>query len=560
MLQKLLIKNFAIIENTSLEFCQGFNVLIGETGAGKSIVLDALKFVLGAKAQREDIRNGENEIFVKATFVDVGQSTINKLKELDIECDDVLLISRTYNIDGKSSVKVNGEVVSVSMLREIGETLYDMFGQHDSIELLNIKNHLKLLDSFDNEMLVKDKENIKSLLSNLKSLQSQINEIGGTGEDRERTLDLLKYQIDEIKNANLSVGEDEQLDNQISKLSNAEKISSALNISLNSLNSAEISNALSSMSSILSYSPEISSAYDRLKSVEIELEDIEQSMQEVLSSLEFSEQDLDNLVLRQEQIKSLKRKYGSTIDEILTYLKNAETKYDNILNAESTLAKLDAEKQKVNSSLYDASLSLHEKRVKIAKALEKQVFQQLADLKMENTTFKVSFKPISESADNVYTVDGLDKVEFLFSANKGEAEKSLSKTISGGEMSRFMLAIKTVLGTKDDVKTLVFDEIDSGVSGEVGYKVGEKLYSLSTSSQVICITHLPQVTALADRHIYIHKEVENGKTKSCAKVLEKDDLIKYLSTLLGGYDSETSKLHAKELLDLASAKKGDLNK
>ena len=560
MLQKLTIKNFAIIENSSLEFNRGFNVLIGETGAGKSIILDALKFVLGAKAQKEDIRNGEEELFVKATFTDLQESTIKTLSAFDIECDDVLIISRSYNMDGKSSCKINGEIVSVSMLRQLGETLYDMYGQHDNVELLNTKNHLKLLDGYDSQNLVPEKERIKSLLDSLKKVNEQIAQIGGKGEDRERTLDLLKYQIDEIENSNLYIGEDEKLDSQIVTLSNAEKISSALSSSLENLTANRLGIALSALATISQYNDKVSKIHDRLESIEIELEDIQSDLKELLLSLEFSQNDLDDIVERQERIKSLKRKYGSTIEGILTFLSNAQNRYDNILNSEKVILKLDKEKEDLNSELYKNSITLHQKRMEIAKLLEQNVIKQLADLKMKNTTFKVHFDEMPSGIDNTYTLDGLDKVEFLFSANKGETEKSLSKTISGGEMSRFMLALKTVLGTKDDPKTLVFDEIDSGVSGEIGYKVGEKLYSLSLSSQILCITHLPQVTALADNHILVYKNVVDGKTISEIKTLSKEELVKYLSTLLGGYDSETSKLHAEELLEMAKHRKLDLNK
>lgn len=560
MLQKLTIKNFAIIENSSLEFHQGFNVLIGETGAGKSIILDALKFVLGAKAQKEYIRNGEQELLVKATFIDLQKTTIKKLKMLDVECDDVLLISRSYNLEGKSICKINGEIISISMLKQIGESLYDIYGQHENVELLNTKNHLKLLDSFGAEILKEDKEQIKILLNTLNDLNQQISEIGGTAEDRERTLDLLKYQIEEIENSNLFIGEDDKLDDQINTLSNSEKITYAISSSLENISSNRIGGAISALAPVSNFNSAISQVNERLQSVEIELEDIQSVLKDLLSTMEFSQQELDNLVSRQEIIKSLKRKYGSTIEKILSYLSETQKKYDNILNSEKVLSKLNKEKEDILSQLFKTSLSLHNKRKDMAKVLEQRVIRELDDLKMKNTTFKVHFDSIKMAANNEYTLDGLDKVEFLFSANQGEIEKSLTKTISGGELSRFMLAIKTVLGSKDDVKTLVFDEIDSGVSGEIGYKVGEKLYALSLSSQIICITHLPQVTALADNHIFVYKKVIDGKTFSEIKVLSNDDLIKYLSTLLGGYNSETSKLHAEELLNLAKNKKLDLNK
>ncbi len=555
MLQKLSIKNFAIIEDVSLEFCQGFNVLVGETGAGKTIILKALQFVLGNKAQKEDIRNNSSSMSVKATFVDVNDTITNKLRDFDIECDGVLIVSRSYDVDGKSSCKINGETVTVGMLKQIADLLYDIYGQHDNVELLNSKNHLVLLDSFDEANLNPVKEEISKLLVQLKDINSKINQIGGVGEERERTLDLLRYQIDEISNASVKIGEDEELDNQISTLSNAEKITSSLNQALQSIASSNLEPALTNLSSISNYSQSLEQIYERFKSVIIEINDIQTTLSEMLNSANFTSVDLDNLVARQELIKKLKKKYGPKIEDVLNFLNSAQQQYDNILNCEKVLEQLSLQKNVILSNLHTESMKLHELRKNIASNLEQKVQLELSDLKMQNTIFKVNFKQLPSVIDCNYTKDGLDEVEFLFSANKGESEKKLTKAISGGEMSRFMLALKTVLRHKNDVATLIFDEIDSGVSGEIGFKVGCKLDSLANYTQIICITHLPQVTALADRFIYVYKEVENDITVSHVKYLDDEQIISYLSTLLGGYDSQTSKMHAKELLEKSRKQK-----
>lgn len=560
MLQTLSIKNFAIIESTSLSFNLGFNVLIGETGAGKSIILDALNFVLGAKPNKDDIRNGETEMSVKAVFGDIKKQVIEKLNEFQIDYDDLLIISRSFNSDGKSSCSINGEPVTVGMLKQIGTLLMDMYGQHESLDLLNTKNHLKMIDSYKPETLAKEKDEIKNLLTKLKDVQEQMNKLGGEGEDRERIIDILNYQINEIEQANLKVGEDLELTNQIATLSNFEKIFSSLGQSYNSINSSDLSQALSNLQYAGNFDNNIKLLSDRLSSCLIDLEDISMSIKEYLSNVNFSEHEIDSLTERLETIKTLKKKYGGTIEDVIAYLEKSKQELDNILHSEEILSKLAVQKADIQNQLYNQCVLLHNKRLQISKTIETNVEAELKTLGMNNTKFSISFKELKSLQECAFTQNGIDDVEFLFSANAGEKERSLVKTISGGEMSRFMLALKNVFASTEDVELIIFDEIDSGVSGEIGYKVGQKLATLSNKYQIICITHLPQVTALADCYIYIKKFTENGHTKSVASYLNDEQVIEYLSSLFGSNKSEAGMLHAKELLDRAKSFKHELNK
>lgn len=560
MLETLNIKNFAIIENTSLSFNLGFNVLIGQTGAGKSIVINALKFVLGDKPNKDNIRTGENEMYVKAVFSNLSQKVNDCLNSFDIACDDVLIISRSFNIEGKSSCKINGETVTVSMLKQIGSLLVDICGQHDGTMLLNSNNHLALLDSYAKDSLLKDKEKLSELLSKKKEIEKEILSLGGDDKDRERTLDLLDYQIKEIENANLKEGEDEQLENDIQVMSNHEKISNALEITYSGLSNDNLYQALSNLELAGKYDNKLLEYAERLKSVFIEFEDISSSINEYMSNMSFSENELDNLTLRLENIKSLKKKYGDTIEDVLNYLDECKTKYENIQNSEELLVKLQSQKVDIIKELYNVCVKIHNTRIKVAKEIEAKVEKELATLGMKNTKFTIMFNQLPDIENAQFTTSGFDTIEFMFSANAGEQQRSLVKTISGGELSRFMLAIKNVFASCEDTNLLIFDEIDSGVSGEVGYLVGQKLAILSKTYQIICITHLPQVTALADNYIYISKQVEGEHTKSVASYLTTEQLASYLVTLFGSKESTAGLEHAKELITSARKFKENLNK
>lgn len=560
MLQSLTIKNFAIIENTSLNFDLGFNVLIGETGAGKSIIFDALRFVLGEKANKDNIRSGCTQLSVKAVFSNLSKNVLDKLSDFQIDCDDVLIVSRTYNTDGKSSCLINGEPVTVAMLKQIGDLMYDIYGQNDGTSLLNVKNHLKIMDMYNAKILEDDKLQIKNQLARYKEIEYKISSIGGQGENRERLIDLLKYQINEIESLNLKNNEDIELEQQINSIANFEKLSSNLENCYTLLSDNNLSTGLNDLESILDYAPTLKECYNRLQSSIIEIDDIKSEIKEYLSNLSSDDVDIDELNERLDKIKFVKKKYGPTIQDVFDFLEKSKNQLDDLLNGEEKLAKLTSQKQKIREELYNSSLSLHKKRVELSKEIETKVQNELKTLGMKNTVFSIKFDILPDIKNAEFTLNGLDKVEFLFSANIGESQKSLSKTISGGEMSRFMLALKNVFNQSDDVSLLVFDEIDSGVSGEIGLKVGQKLALLSKNYQILCITHLAQVTALADKFIYIKKFVENNVTKSVATYLDEKQLLVYLSSLYGSITSDISIMHAQELLNLAKDYKNTLNK
>ncbi len=560
MLKTLTIKNFAIIENTSLSFHLGFNVLIGETGAGKSIILDALNFVLGDKPSKDNIRHGSNELSVKAVFENVSNNIKEKLNEFQIECEDILIISRSFSVEGKSTSLINGEPVTVSMLKQIGNMILDFYGQNESVSILNVKNHLKMLDTYKPTLLISSKEKISKYITTYKELESQIKNIGGKEEDRERTLDLLSYQIKEIENAHIEKDEDEKLAEKIQTLSNFEKISTSLNQCYSALNNNELQSALMNLNIAKVYDNRLLEYDERLNSCLIDIEDISSSIKEYLSNLSFSETELDTITERQEHLKVLKKKYGPTLKDVENYLTKIKEDYDNILNSEEILKNLIFKQNEIRHNLYNECLNLHNLRIKLKTEIEKKVKEELNSLGMKNTKFEISFKDLKSEQECNFTNSGIDDVEFLFSANIGEQQKSLTKTISGGEMSRFMLAIKNVFAQENDVSILVFDEIDSGVSGEIGYKVGQKLATLSKNYQIICITHLAQVTALADKHIFISKVVSNNQTKSVATYLNENQLLEYLSILFGSKSSEIGLMHSKELLNMATEYKQSLNK
>ena len=560
MLDTIVIKNFAIIQSTSIKFDSGFNVLIGNSGAGKSIILDAISFVLGEKANKEIIRNGEQETVVKATFCNLSSEVVSKLDDFGIDCqDDVLVVSRNFNLEGKSTCRINGEIVTVSMLKQIGVLLYDMFGQNESVEVLNTKNHLSMLDAYKTDEVLPLKDKVKDLLNNLSDVKQRIDEIGGQGSNRERLLDLIKYQIDEIEKADLKIGEDEELESKQKVLANYEKISLNLQQCYSSLYGENVGSALSCLDIAKRYDDSLNDLYERLNSCVIELEDITSSISDYMSNMNFSEAEIDNINIRLDNIKQLKKKYGDSIQDIIKYCNEQKDKYDDILNSEEKLKKLDAEKDQIANDLYKICLQLHNVRVKHADEIKIKIEEELKDMGMKNTTMGISFKPIEDIQNCNFTLNGLDQVEFLFSANAGEQQKSLAKVISGGEMSRFMLAVKSVLNSHDN-NLCIFDEIDSGVSGEIGYKVGQKLYKLSKNYQVICITHLPQVTALADKCTLITKVVDDNSTKSVASEINESELIEYLSSLFGSYKSDAGLKHAQELLSQAKDFKLSLNK
>ena len=498
MLQSLSIKNVALIKEIEIDFGKGFNVLVGETGAGKSIIFDSLNFVLGSKADKTLIRYGENLMKVDAIFSFIGQNVKDFLVENDLlEDDGEVMLSRTLFDDMKNVCKINGKSVSLGMLKTVGQMLVDSYSQHESISLLKAKNHLALLDKFGGDEILSIKEKVSESFSKVQAIKKQITDLGGDKFERERTKELLSYQIEELEKAQLQAGEEEELKNKLDMYSSAERINEALSGCEESLEDSSSSvidqiQQCEAMLSSLSSFENINNCRERLTSARYEIEDISQTLKEIKNELSFDEREFERLDRRYDLIRSLIKKYGGSCEKALEYLAQIKEKVNALEDADFLIEKYEKQLEKEEGELSSLAEQLSIKRKKVALDIENRIVAELRELGMKSTVFKSAFTlaPI--------TANGKDEVEFTFSANKGQDVKSLSKTASGGELSRFMLAIKNIFSQIDKTGTLIFDEIDSGISGETGVIVGQKIKNLTKSSQIICITHLPQVASFGD--------------------------------------------------------------
>lgn len=546
MLQTLSIKNVALIKNLSVDFSNGFNVLLGETGAGKSIILDALNFVLGAKADKTLIRYGENEMRVDALFCDLSASNKLALAEFGYEEDEICL-SRTLSSEGKSTVRINGMVATAGILKEVGAILVDSYSQHESVELLKTKHHLGMLDKFGGEQIASQKEIVKKAHQEYNNILKEIASLGGDEFERERTRSLLQYQVDEIENAQLQEGEDEEIGERLKFLNSAEKIFQAVCACLELLSEGSMScvRALQESSSNLAHLSgfsEIDQCKERLDSARYEIEDIAQTLEDIKASTDFDEREFDRLDRRNDLIKSLTKKYGGSVEKVLEYLQETKKKLNDLSDGVFLLEKLEKEKVKLEKELSKQCDELTQIRKQTAQSIENKILSQLQELGMKSSRFAVKIDKTNP------TSNGQDLVEFEFSANKGQEVKSLAKTASGGELSRFMLAVKNIFSEIGGSQTLVFDEIDSGISGETGNIVGQKINNLSKNAQILCITHLPQVAVYAD-NMYIVKKIETAdSTHTQIELVEKENMVDYLAQMVVGDSlTETARKQAEEM-------------
>lgn len=555
MLERLRLQNFALFVDQSVEFENGFNSLLGETGAGKSIIIDALSFVIGAKSDKIMIRYGESSTKVEAVFSELSQNAKNLLEEAGIEFDDSIIVSRSLNISGKNDIRVNGNFVTLTFLKELGACLINIFGQHENMTLLNDKNHLSILDSYDEEKTSELKNQVRKLLCESREVDEQINSLGGDQATRERDIDLLEYSINEIESANLTMGEDEELSKNIAKSASFEKIVSAINSAISTMemgSAFSVEGNLKQSSKLLleieKYDEKFGELAKRLDSTRLEVEDIRETLEEERDASYFDERQLESMIEREQVIKKLKRKYGATIEDILQYLSDAKQRKDNLLNAEYEIAKLEKQKDEIVKKLKIVCDKLTTLRKTMADQIEKKVVLELKELGMKNTTFKVQISPKAEefSREKVNNT-GFDDVKFLFSANLGQAVKSLSKTISGGEMSRFMLAVKNVL--RNDEGMLVFDEVDAGISGQIAISVAQKLAKIARHNQILVISHLPQVSSMGDHFFKVTKNVVENQTISTVSKLEGNEIVNVIAGM-GFGESLTGNAceYAKDLL------------
>ena len=555
MLQSLSIKNVALIKEIEIDFGKGFNVLVGETGAGKSIIFDSLNFVLGSKADKTLIRNGENLMKVDAIFSFIGQNIKDFLVENDLlEDDGEVMLSRTLFDDMKNVCKINGKSVSLGMLKTVGQMLVDSYSQHESISLLKAKNHLALLDKFGGDEILSIKEKVSESFSKVQAIKKQITDLGGDKFERERTKELLSYQIEELEKAQLQAGEEEELKNKLDMYSSAERINEALSGCEESLEDSSSSvidqiQQCEAMLSSLSSFENINNCRERLTSARYEIEDISQTLKEIRNELSFDEREFERLDRRYDLIRSLVKKYGGSCEKALEYLAQIKEKVNALEDADFLIEKYEKQLEKEEGELSSLAEQLSIKRKKVALDIENRIVAELRELGMKSTVFKSAFTlaPI--------TANGKDEVEFTFSANKGQDVKSLSKTASGGELSRFMLAIKNIFSQIDKTGTLIFDEIDSGISGETGVIVGQKIKNLTKSSQIICITHLPQVASFGDDFFYVSKKEDERSTYTEVKHLQGDEVVSEIARMIGGDKiSQVALKHAQEMIDQTKAR------
>ena len=565
MLSKLTIKNVALIENAQIEFGEGLNVLSGETGAGKSVILDSVNFVLGAKADRAMIRYGESECFVRAEFsVSEDSRAVATLREMDIDTDGEIIISRKFSDTGKNAIKINGTTVTATMLREITDSLVDVHGQSEHFFLLQESNQLKTLDGVVGDELLQKKTTLSTLLKEIKDIDEQMKMLGGDEKERGRRLDILQFQIEEIQAVDLQEGEEEELVAKQNKINNLEKIMRSLQMAMECISGENgvldgLRIANKSISSISGLDEQYATLCEKVESVAMDASDICQTLSDWADELYFDEREAEEVESRLDTIKLLKRKYGANKAEIDEYLQTIQKEYDLLSDCEGQFALLTERKAKLEDKVYAICKEMTTLREKYGKAFCLRVTEQLKTLNIASAQFDIEFTPYTKEDVKRANSNGLDSVCFMFSANAGEPMKPLGKIISGGEMSRFMLAIKTQISDMNEISTYIFDEIDAGISGKTAKVVGEKLANIAKNTQVIAVSHLAQIAVMSDNEFLIEKREENGKTITEVTRLDEQAQKSEIVRLLGGSDNDEYALkHAEELLKNAKEYKNSI--
>ena len=549
MLSLLHIENIAVIESADISFDQGFNVLTGETGAGKSIVIDAISAILGERAYRDMIRTGTNKASVRAVFTDVPQ--LSWFADNGVEYDTETVIQREIHLDGKNVCRVNGSLVSVTILRKLGMQLINIHGQHDSATLFDEDNHLTFLDAFaDNESL---RAAYAEKYDAVAKLRRQIDRMTMDEGEKLRRMETLKYQIAEIEKADLEAGEDEALEERRKVLQNAEKLSNGMDTAVECLYGGYDSDGASgllaqaeyALARLAKFSDVFAEMHDRVADLMYQVQDVAEAVKDARDDLSYSADELEQIESRLDTIHKLRRKYGVTCEDILAYLDKAKKELDDIEFADDHLEKLKKNLNKAENEAWEAAKELRKKRKETAVSMAQRILAELAQLDMPRVQFSCEFTETDLAAN------GADAVAFYMSANAGEALKPMSKVASGGELARIMLAMKNVLAEKDHVNTLIFDEVDTGVSGRAAQKVAEKLRSVASHKQVLCVTHLPQLAALAHTHLLIAKSERDGRTYTSVTHLDVEGRKKELARIVGGTNiTETTLKSAEEMLRL----------
>ena len=554
MLSRLYVKNIALISEADITFDNGLNVLSGETGSGKSVILDSINFVLGSKADRTMIRYGENEAIVKAEFdLPADCEAVKILSGYDIETDGTVIISRRLTTDGKSAIKINGNTVTAAMLKNVTAHLVDVHGQSEHFFLLSEDNQLKVLDG----LLGGDAENIKNALkeqlTEKRNLKSKIAALGGDESERARKLDLLDFQIKEIEKAGIKKGEFDELTARRNIIFNLEKILASLNYAKNALASDGgcmdgLSASIREMNRISDIGEEYSQLTVRLENLYTEATDVSETLSDLADSLTFDEAEAQSVEERLSLIKALKKKYGADEEEILRFKENAQNEFDAISDSAAIIEKYTKNIADCDVKIYSLCVKLTELRKSAADKFCKNIENELKTLNIANAKFNVRFKEYDKASANLQSANGSDEICFEFSANKGEPLKPLNKVISGGEMSRFMLAIKTQLKNLNGISTYIFDEIDAGISGFTAGTVAAKFRDISKATQILAVSHLPQVCAASDAQLLIYKVEEGGKTITKVKRLTESQKIDEIMRLTGSVNSDAARQHAEELI------------
>ena len=553
MLNLLHIENIAVIESADISFDPGFNVLTGETGAGKSIVIDAISAILGERAYRDMIRTGTNKASVRGVFTQVPE--FPWFGENGVDYDPETVIQRDVFLDGKNVCRVNGALVSVAMLRKLGIQLINIHGQHDSASLFDEENHLAFLDDFSSNEALRTayREKYEAVAALHREIQRMTMDEG----EKLRRMETLKYQIAEIEKAELEPDEDAALEERRKLLQNAERLSKGMDEAVEALYGGEESDGASGLLSeaeralgrLVRFSDRFTSLHERVTDLMYQVRDVAEEAKDTREELSYSADELEQIESRLDVIHRLRKKYGTTCQEILDYLEKARNELDDIVFADDHLERLKQKLQKAEAEAWDAARSLRKNRQENAQIMSARILQELSELDMPRVQFQCVFRE-QDLAPN-----GADAVAFYMSANAGEALKPMSKVASGGELARIMLSMKNVLAEKDQIATLIFDEVDTGVSGRAAQKVAEKLRKLARHKQVLCVTHLPQMAALANTHMLISKSERDGRTYTSVTPLDREGRKRELARIIGGAKiTETTLKSAEEMLSEPNAK------
>ncbi|WP_138415883.1 DNA repair protein RecN [Aquibacillus sediminis] len=569
MLTELSIKDFAIIEDLTITFHDGLTVLTGETGAGKSIIIDAVGLLSGGRGSVEFVRHGTKKAILEGLFtvddLDHPVHQVGKEFGIDITKDGMVVLNRTITSSGKSICRVNGKLVTLGILKEFGKTLIDIHSQHETQSLMDVDRHIELLDLYNRDQIVPIKQEYLQLYKQMMALKKRFSELRDNEQEMAQRLDLYEFQLRELQEANLSPNEDEQLAEERERLANYEKIYQGIHDAYHALYGEQkgldwVGLALNGLEKAAEYEPELSKSKEELTNHYFLLEELTYELRNHLEQLEFDPERLNGMESRINELNRLKRKYGQTVNDMLEYAAKIEDEIDQIKNKDSHLQTMETQLLELAEDALLEAKHLHDVRIEAANLLVDDIHQELKDLYLEKASFDVDITE-RKGSDTELTYEGIpiqlgengfDIVKFLITTNPGEPLKPIHKVASGGELSRIMLALKRIFAKHQRVTSIIFDEVDTGVSGRVAQAIAEKIYGISLGSQVLCITHLPQLASMADSHLLIEKKIKNERTSTMVTELSKEESAEEISRMITGAEiTETSKQHASELISMA---------